>query len=177
MKKNYNKLLIIAIICGLISAILCYLSAINYKFDFATTNNVVNEAVNMGNDNPGAGWYLLFAGGVSFTTEFASAIAILLLILLIPCSILSAIIISQCIARLAQIGVQKRWKDVIAKILTYISITLQIVLCLILLFLIISNLSCNKILLLFALIVNVICIVLFIKELTKAKKICTEIIE
>lgn len=177
MKKIYNKLLIVAIICGVLSAILCCLSAMNYKFDFPATNNVVNETINLGSDNPGSGWYLLFAGGAGLAVDFAGAVATLLLILLIPCSILLAIIISQGIARLVQIGMQKRWKNITAKTFTYISITLQIVLCLMLLFLMMSNLSCNKILLLLALIANVICVVLFIKELKKSKKICTEIIE
>lgn len=176
MKKIYNKLLIISIICAIISFILCFFSAISNDFEFTTTKGVVNEVNEMGSDNPGAGWYLLIGGGTAAMVDIAAGIANLIIIILIPSFMLFLIMISQCIARLVQIGQQKKWKDITSKIITYISIVLQIILCLLLIFNLLSNLSFNRILLFLALILNIACLVLSIKELAKIKQINAEII-
>lgn len=86
------------------------------------------------------------------------------------------IVVSQSIARLIQIGTEKKWKNTTSKVFTYISIVLQVLVCLSLLFNILSNLIVNKILLVIALVLNIVCVVLFIKELLKIKKNNTEII-
>lgn len=174
MKKNCNKLLIIAILCAIVSFVLCYFSAKSYELDFAITNNAVNETLDMGSDNPGAGWYLIFAGGAGFALDFAYGITVLFFALLVPAIILSAIIFFQCIARLIQIGKYRKWKYIIGKIVTCISVTLQLMLCLLLTCLLASNLPLNKILLLITLILNVFCIILFIRKLADAKTIYIE---
>lgn len=177
MKKIFNKLLIITMVCAIISYILCFSSAINNDFDFTNTKGVVNEVNEMGSDNPGAGWYLLMAGGTAAILDVTAGIANLIIIILIPSFMLFVIMISQCVARLVQIGEQKKWKDITSKIFTYISVVLQILLCLVLIFSLLSNLSFNRVLLFLALILNIACLVLFIKNLANIKKINTEIIE
>ena len=86
------------------------------------------------------------------------------------------IVVSQSIARLIQIGTEKKWKNTTSKVFTYISIVLQVLVCLSLLFNILSNLIVNKMLLVIALVLNIVCVVLFIEELSKIKKNNTEII-
>ena len=174
MKKIYNKLLIISIICAIISFALCFFSTINSGFDFTTTKGVVNDVNEMGSDNPGAGWYLLIAGGTAAMAEFAAGIAKLIIVILIPSLMLFIIMISQCIARLVQIGEEKKWKDITSKVITYISIVLQILVCFVLIFNLLSNLSFNKILVFISLVLNIVCVVLFIKELVKTKKLSTQ---
>lgn len=176
MKKILNKLLIISIICAIISFILCFFSARSNDFDFTTTKGVINEVNEMGSDNPGAGWYLLFAGGTAATIDFAMAISIMIFTLIIPGFLLFMIVVSQSIARLIQIGTEKKWKNTTSKVFTYISIVLQVLVCLSLLFNILSNLIVNKMLLVIALVLDIVCVVLFIKELSKIKKNNTEII-
>lgn len=176
MKKILNKLLIISIICAIISFILCFFPARSNDFDFTTTKGVINEVNEMGSDNPGAGWYLLFAGGTAVTIDFAMAISIMIFTLIIPGFLLFMIVVSQSIARLIQIGTEKKWKNTTSKVFTYISIVLQVLVCLSLLFNILSNLIVNKMLLVIALVLDIVCVVLFIKELSKIKKNNTEII-
>lgn len=176
MKKVFNKLLIISVICVVISFSLFFFSTTSTDFDFRATREVVDEVNEMGSDNPGARWYLLMAGGTATMVDIAVGIANLIIIL-IPSFILLVIMIFQCVARLVQIGQQKKWKDITSKILTYISIFLQILLCLVLIFNLSSNLSFNRTLVLLVLILNMVCLVLFIKELVKIKKNNIEIVE
>ena len=74
MKKNLLKLLVIAILCAIITLFFCFCSIkYNSSFtSFTTTEQVINE-VNEGIDSPGAGWYLLFAGGTAVAIDFAMA--------------------------------------------------------------------------------------------------------
>ena len=82
MKKNLLKLLVIAILCAIITLFFCFCS-IKYNSSFTTTEQVINE-VNEGIDSPGAGWYLLFAGGTAVAIDFAMAISIMIFTLIIP---------------------------------------------------------------------------------------------
>ena len=177
MKKNLLKLLVIAILCAIITLFFCFCSIkYNSSFtSFTTTEQVINE-VNEGIDSPGAGWYLLFIGGTAVAIDFAMAISIMVFTLIIPGFLLFMIVVSQSIARLIQIGTEKKWKNTTSKVFTYISIVLQVLVCLSLLFNILSNLIVNKMLLVIALVLNIVCVVLFIKELSKIKKNNTEII-
>ena len=177
MKKNLLKLLVIAILCAIITLFFSFCSIkYNSSFtSFTTTEQVINE-VNEGIDSPGAGWYLLFAGGTAVAIDFAMAISIMIFTLIIPGFLLFMIVVSQSIARFIQIGTEKKWKNTTSKVFTYISIVLQVLVCLSLLFNILSNLIVNKMLLVIALVLNIVCVVLFIKELSKIKKNNTEII-
>ena len=174
MKKNLLKLLVIAILCAIITLFFCFCS-IKYNSSFTTTEQVINE-VNEGIDSPGAGWYLLFTGRTAVAMDFAMAISIMIFTLIIPGFLLFMIVVSQSIARLIQIGTEKKWKNTTSKVFTYISIVLQVLVCLSLLFNILSNLIVNKMLLVIALVLNIVCVVLFIEELSKIKKNNTEII-
>lgn len=111
MKKNLLKLLVIAILCAIITLFFCFCSIkYNSSFtSFTTTEQVINE-VNEGIDSPGAGWYLLFAGGTAVAIDFAMAISIMIFTLIIPGFLLFMIVVSQSIARLIQIGTEKNGK-------------------------------------------------------------------
>ena len=174
MKKSFTKLLVISMICAILSFALCIFSIKTNNFNFSTTKEVVNDVNEMGSDNPGAGWYFLWAGGTAAMVDMAIGFAYLFLIILIPGFMLFIIIVSQCIARLVQIGEEKNWKNITSKVFTYISMTLQFLLVLVLIFDLVSNLSVNKILLVLALTLNISSIVLFIKELLKIKKVTAE---
>lgn len=170
MKKTFTKLLIISIICAIISFTLCLFSVKSNSFNFSTTNQVVDEVKEAGSDNPGAGWYLLLAGGTAAMADIAIGFAMIFLVLLIPGFMLFIIVISQGISRLVQIGEEKNWKNTTSKVFTYISIVLQILLVFVYIFNLLSNLNFNKFLLGLALTLNVASIVVFIKELPKIKK-------
>ena len=167
MKKSYTKLLIIAIIC-LIGT--CIFSSLAMQVEFSYTKQVGEEFNQMGTDNPGSGWYLLIGGGTALLADLAIALAYIM-ILGIPVLILFFILISQLIARLVQIGEEKKWKNTTSKVFTIISIVLQIILCTYQLFIIICEFEINKILLSLSLILNITSVVLFIKELRKMKNI------
>lgn len=175
MKKSYTKLLIIAIIC-LIGT--CIFSSLAMQVEFAYTKQVGEEFNEMGTDNPGSGWYLLIGGGTALLADFAITLAYII-ILGIPVLILFLIMILQLIARLLQIGEEKKGKNTTSKVFTIISIVLQITLCTYQLFIITCQFEMNKILLSLACVLNITSVVLFIKELRKMKKInvVAEIIE
>lgn len=167
MKKSYTKLLIIAIIC-LIGT--CIFSSLAMQIEFAYTEQVGEELNEMGTGNPGSGWYLLIGGGTALLADFAIALAYII-ILGIPLLILFFILISQIIARLVQIGEEKKGKNTTSKVFTIVSIVLQIILCTYLLFIIICEFEINKILLALVLALNITSVVLFIRELKKMKKL------
>lgn len=141
MKKNLLKLLVIAILCAIITLFFCFCS-IKYNSSFTTTEQVINE-VNEGIDSPGAGWYLLFTGRTAVAIDFAMAISIMIFTLIIPGFLLFMIVVSQSIARLIQIGTEKKWENTTSKVFTYISIVLQVLVCLSLLFKYIKQSYCK----------------------------------
>lgn len=175
MKRNFTKLLIISIICAIITFVCCYFSGkyMDYKF-FSITEGIVNDVNQMGSDNPGAGWYLLIFGGGSLITEFGIVLLYFIFVIVIPALILSLVILLQVIARLFQIGNEKEWKRTTSKVLTYISMSFQILLGLELLSMIFAL---NNILLAIALISSIVGVVLFIKELKVMGKQTVEIVK
>ncbi len=176
MKKSYTKLLIITIVCAIAILVLCIL-AIKYNNTyqpFAATEQVINEVKEAGSDTPGAGEYLLIAGGTSLAVDFATVLAITIFTIAIPGFLMFIILISQLIARLVQIGEEKKGKNTTSKVFTIISIVLQIILCTYQLFIIICEFEINKILLSLTLILNITSVVLYIIELKKIKKINAE---
>ena len=162
MKKSYTKLLIIAIICLLATYLLSILSI---RFIFVFTEEV-KETVEQMNGAPGTGEYLIFGGGIAIVSDIALAFAHAIM-LGIAFFMLFLIIVSQSIARLVQIGNEKKWKNTTSKVFTTISIVFQVFVCIYLLFLMISDLMINKILFALVLILNIVSAVLFIKELRK----------
>lgn len=112
---------------------------------FENGNSYINEVIGSETDNPGAGWYLLFAGGTSTLVDIASEIVVLIIILIISSIILLLITISQFIARLSQIGNEKKWKNSTSKIFIYITIVLQVLLFFVLISNLLSNLNFNRI--------------------------------
>ena len=125
MKKNLLKLLVIAILCAIITLFFCFCSIkYNSSFtSFTTIEQVINE-IKECSDSPGAGWYLLFIGGTAVAIDFAMAISIMVFTLIIPGFLLFMIVVSQSIARLIQIGTEKKCKNTTSNIFTYISIVL-----------------------------------------------------
>lgn len=125
MKKNLLKLLVIAILCAIITLFFCFCSIkYNSSFtSFTTIEQVINE-IKECIDSPGASWYLLFIGGTAVAIDFAMAISIMVFTLIIPGFLLFMIVVSQSIARLIQIGTEKKCKNTTSNIFTYISIVL-----------------------------------------------------
>lgn len=109
MKKNLLKLLVIAILCAIITLFFCFCSIkYNSSFtSFTTTEQVINE-VNEGIDSPGAGWYLLFAGGTAVAIDFAMAISIMIFTLIIPGFLLFMI---GCFTKYCKINTNWYWKE------------------------------------------------------------------
>ena len=168
MKKNLTKLAIISIVCGIVLIMLCYFS-IKYTPSFG---QVYDEVVNELGSDSGVGE--LIGLPISAVTEMGIVI-VYGFILLIPSAMIFIIILLQIIARLMQLGNEKNWKNITSKILTYISMVIQIFLSIILLFYIFSNLKVNKILLMIAFIINVICIITFIIELKKIRSLIAKV--
>lgn len=169
MKKSLLKLLVIAILCAIITVIFCVCSIYNMgNAQSSTMGQIIDEVVDT--NSPLAGWQLLFGVGIGSMADVGIALAMGFLVIIIPGFLLLMIAILQSISNLIQIGGEKHWKNTTSKVLTYISIVLQVLVCLLLLFDILNNNIVNKMLLVIALILNIICIFLFIKELSKIKK-------
>lgn len=175
MKRNFTKLLIISIICAIITIFFCFISIkyIDYH-PFSTTEGVINEVIQKGSGYPGAGWYLLFAGGTALFIDFGFMLTCLAFVILIPAFIWFLVIVLQGIARLMQIGIEKKWKNTTSKVLTYISMSILILLCLELVYMIFVL---NNMLLVIALFSSIVGVVLFIKELKVMKTHVVDIVK
>ena len=169
MKKSLNFLLVLSVICFGLTLILNVCSITFNEFDFKITNGII-ESVNDSKGTPGSGEYFLIFGTLGILADLGLAFVILFLILGIPFFINGGIMLLQGIARIFQIGIEKNWKNIFSKILTIISIIMQIFLCILFLFCLISNLNISKILLFLSFAINVVSVVLFIKEFIKISK-------
>lgn len=177
MKKILTRLLILIFICMLATVVLSYFSIHDFSYD--TSSSVMSE-VEKGKETPGIGWYFLFAGGSALMVDFFGLLVEFFVVFLIPSGCLILILILQCIAWLAQIGVKRKWKFKTSIILCDISIVIYGLLCIVLLFNVISNLKyilydLHMVLLILVFIINVGCMTLFIKEVVKIKKINYEL--
>lgn len=170
MKKSYTKLLIISGLCLIGTFALCSLAM---QIEFTYTERVGQELNEMGTGNPSSGWYMLIGGGTAVLADFAKVL-VYVIILGIPILTLFIILVSQIIARLVQIGEEKKGKNTASEVFTIISIVLQTILSTYLLLIIICEFKINKILLSLELILNIVSVVLFIKELRKIKKLDTD---
>ena len=66
---------------------------------------------------------------------------------------------------------EKKWKNIVSKILSYTSIFFQVLVCIVLILDFFRSLSVNKILLIVVFILNIISIVMFFYELSNIKKL------
>lgn len=145
MKKIFTKILIISIICLLASMIMCYFSAI-FIGTTAMENDVEKSIYRQKLDILNAEWKIPSSGNAielhsyiltipilaletGFET-FENGILIFMLIAVIPIIILGIITILQIIARSIQIGKEQEWKNLTSRMITIISIIIQIMLCL-----------------------------------------------
>ena len=178
MKKIYLRLLIAAVLCAIVSMLLLYLT-IHYTSiePFSTTRHVVNETIGSGDTNPGAGEYFLIAGGLSLLADFSILFYLIILFFLIPGFIFLVIVISQLVAFLFQLGDAKEWKNKTSKVFTYISMVLEIILCVYHLCMLLASIVYNIIFLILSLVINILCAYLFIKTLRSLKKMPVESME
>ena len=170
MKKIFSKLLIIEVSCLIITVLLCIFSIYNIgNVQNSVTGEIIEQEVDT--NSPASGWFLLGGLGIGAVADIGHAIMIGFAVLIIPGFLLLITAILQIIARLMQIGIEKHWKNITSKVLTYISIVLKFLVCFVLLFDVLSNLMIRKFVLVVALVLNIVFIVLFIKELSKIKKV------
>lgn len=170
MKKFFTKLLVVSIICSIIIFILCFIATFTTNFDFLATKKVVDEVNKAGGNTPGIGEYLLIMGGFALMLDVSAGVLLLFITLINPSFILIAIILSQSISRLFQIGSEKKWKNINSKIFTYVSLVLQFLLCSRLLLLLRLDFIINNVPILIALFINIFCIIFFIYTLIRLKK-------
>ncbi|MBQ7137049.1 MAG: hypothetical protein IJO43_03650 [Bacilli bacterium] len=169
MKKRLNFLLILSIIFLVVTIVLGFLAIRFDGFNFPFLSKMSETFNNMEND-PGAGWYLIFAGGAAILGDLALGLLLVWYIIFVPFIMNLLIIILQGIARLFQIGVEKDWKKIVSKVLTVLSIIIRILLCLLLLFISLLGFQVSQIILFILLAANIACVVLFIKEYIKMGK-------
>jgi len=172
MKKTITRILIVSIICTILTAILCILACKYNRIiypGFKLSKEVVN-GVNQMDGGPGAGEYLLIVGSVTLVADTLGNVGIVLLYgiigIVIPFVILFLILVFNCIARLVQIGAEKKSKNKSSKTLTWIAIVLNIVLCIWLL--LISMLGkLNIIFMILNILLNIGCTTFYIKSLNR----------
>ena len=136
---------------------------------FAQTKKVSEEVEKMKDNNfPGGGEYLLIGGGSAVFIDFMYFAMSMIFVIVVPCGILFVIIILQFIARLVQIGIEKKGKDIASKIFTGISIFLDIGLGYIL---ICDIFILKKNILLAVLTIDAFCLITFVNELSKMNRL------
>ena len=168
MKKSLNSLLVWSIIFMVITVILGFFAMRFDGFNFPFLSKV-SETFNGMENNPGSGWYLIFAGGAALLSDLALGFLLVWYVIFVPFLLNLLITSLQGIARLFQIGVEKNWKNIVSKSLTIISIIIKIILCLLLLLVLFIGFQVSQIILFVSLCVNIVGVVLFIKEY---KKMC-----
>ena len=174
MKKYYTLLLIISIIFGVISLSLLWFSPIKNISKTDKSSQILNEIRNQEeiNDPEGYAYIIKFIG--SFAYDFGNAIGNGIFIILIPGFLLFNCFISQMVARLFQIGKEKNWKRITSNVFTYISMILEILLFFNLITVMIGRFHVNTILIILALLMNIICITLYIITIVKINKLSIE---
>ncbi len=157
MKNIIKKMLLITGVCSVIVILFNYLSVYFNDFNlFAVTSYFFEQS-------PEAG-VIFFP--ISFLADLANALAWMFLMFVIPSFIAIIIFGIQLVSRLFQIGGTKKWKNTVSKVLSYISISIQILLSLYLVLVFISTLN---LLLLVSCSAIITSVVLNIKEMKKIK--------
>lgn len=162
MKKNMTKLLIISIACAVIT--------IGGFYGCIILDTTSSDSIEVGNRISE-----MFSAGDVITPFFSIIILSVMLLgftilfMIIPACALIFVVLLQAISRLFQIGIEKKWKYITSIVLTVISILLQALVCINLA--ITMFLPVNRILLFLILILNVGCIIIFIKEIANCMRI------
>lgn len=159
MKKNLNKLLLISLISFFVISILLFLSVRFYNFNLMSITKMFAEEV-------GPAGVVFFPLGILI--DFALAIYLAILCLIIPCGVLLLKLVLMVIARLFQIGNQKKWKNIVSKVFIYISLVLMIFLGIYILLLFINTLN---LFLLLSIVGKVVEIILVMKEIKKIRNL------
>lgn len=129
LKKASKKILIISLIVLIITLILGLAFELNLKSDFYLTKTVWGKMMSdVDGTYPGAGEWTLISLAVSGATalaEIGALIMIMFAFFLIPVGSNVVFLIISIIARLFQIGKNKKWKDTTAKVLLIFSFILH----------------------------------------------------
>ena len=168
MKRIFNKLLVISLVCSILSVLLCIISIGNFD---SYTLDAIDEMQSNNNTDDVSGYANLMKVSLSMFLDVGGILGYFIFVVLIPGLILFVIVILQAFARLFQIGNEKKWKNIVSRILSYISIFFQVLVCIVLILDFFRSLSVNKILLIVVFILNIISIVMFFYELSNIKKL------
>lgn len=159
MKNIIKRMLLITGVCSVIVILFSYLSVYFADFNLFTVTSYFFE------QSPEVGLVLF---PIAILADLANALALMFVMFVIPSFIAIIIFGIQLVSRLFQIGGIKKWKNTVSKVLSYISLSIQILLSIYLVLIFISTLnlllivSCGAI---------ITAIVLNIKELKKIKNV------
>lgn len=159
MKNIIKRILLITGVCSVIVILFSYLSVYFADFNLFTVTSYFFE------QSPEVGLVLF---PIAILADLANALALMFVMFVIPSFIAIIIFGIQLVSRLFQIGGIKKWKNTVSKVLSYISISIQILLSIYLVLIFISTLnlllivSCGAI---------ITAIVLNIKEIKKIKNV------
>lgn len=159
MKNIMKRMLLITGVCSLIVILFNYLSVYFDDFNlFAVTSYFFEQS-------PEAGAVFF---PMAILADFANALAWIFVLFVIPSFVVIILFGIQLISRLFQIGGIKKWKNIVSKVLSYISISIQILLSIYLVLVFISTLN---LFLLVSCCAIITAIVLNIKEIKKIKNV------
>ena len=133
MKKVFFKILMITIIFAIVSGVM-YFEAVFEVDGNETIKEItdkyksINEEVLNGEGEVGdiGGYTILYSSLFSGVTNAAQIFIIIFALVLIPYAGLSAIVFLQILARIFQIGIIKKWKNITSIILTIIALLIQL---------------------------------------------------
>lgn len=159
MKNIIKRMLLITGVCSVIVILFSYLSVYFADFNLFTVTSYFFE------QSPEVGLVLF---PIAILADLANALALMFVMFVIPSFIAIIIFGIQLVSRLFQIGGIKKWKNTVSKVLSYISISIQILLSIYLVLIFISTLN---LLLIVSCSAIITAIVLNIKELKKIKNV------
>ena len=173
MKEKNNKFIIGSIIVLALTFITCLLMCFSFRFGFDGTKTIWSHLTsNVSANNPGSGEYALislFITGTALGMELFFYLAILYLFVLVPIAENVFVLFLSVIARLFQIGKERRWKDIVTKVLLIISVIFQGMLCVYSLILAFTGFSLFFIIHYFVTLINILAFIHYIKLLKKDK--------
>ncbi len=167
MKKSFNKLLIIAIISMVLTAILCFAVIVSTDFTQFAMQELEKNSDGMELDISQNAELLK-----NSMCDSSIVLSYVTFVVVTPTIFSLIILASQIFARLFQIGEFKNWKYVTGLVFTYLSVVAFVFMALNMLANVILCVSImEKVFMSIACIINIITFVLFIKELIKMDKI------